>query len=150
MRAAQIAAEYPTVTFSTPAIEAALILARGDLPGLIVVDDEGKPKVVLPGTQVLRLAVPIYCQEDPTLARVVDEAAADVFTRELANRTVKECLPAQPAELPVVEPDATALELASLMARTRSPLVAVAGEDGVLTGVVTLHALLDRVLGDGA
>ncbi|HCT81873.1 MAG TPA: hypothetical protein DGG94_07290 [Micromonosporaceae bacterium] len=150
MRASDLAVEYPTVTMSTPAIEAAQILARGDLPGLIVVDEAGKPLVVLPGTQVLRLAVPSYCQDDPTLARVIDEGAADVFVRELGDRTVRECLPDEPKEPPIVGGQATALELAALMARTRSPLVAVINADGSLAGVVTMHALLDRVLGDGA
>ncbi len=150
MRAIDLAVEYPTVTMSTPAIEAARILAGGDLPGLIVVDDAGKPLVVLPGTQVLRLAVPSYCQDDPTLARVIDEAAADVFIRELDGRTVQQCLPDEPKEPPVVEGRATALEMAALMARTRSPLIAVTSSTGTLAGVVTMHALLDRVLGDGA
>ncbi|WP_117213518.1 CBS domain-containing protein [Allorhizocola rhizosphaerae] len=150
MRASDLTVEYPTVTMSTPAIEAARILAGGDLPGLIVVDDDGKPLLVLPGTQVLRLAVPPYCQDDPALARVIDEAAADVFIRELDGRTVQECLPEKPKELPVVEGRATALEMAAMMARTRSPLVAVTAADGTLAGVVTIHALLDRVLGESA
>jgi CBS domain-containing protein len=130
----------------TPALEAARLLARQDLPGLVVVDDRDRPLTVLPGTQVLRLGVPAYCQEDPTLARVVDEAHADVFLQELADRTVRECLPERPRELPVVDPDATVLEIAALMARTRSPLVAVVDVDRSLSGVVTLDTLLDRML----
>ncbi|MEV6967885.1 CBS domain-containing protein [Hamadaea sp. NPDC051192] len=144
MRAADLVQPYPTVTLTTPAIEAARILADADLPGLIVVDNQGRPFAVLPGTQVLRLAVPSYCQDDPALTHLIDEAAADVFVRELGDRTVRELLPPQPHELPVVPPQATALEMAALMARTRSPLVAVV--DGGLLGAVTLHALLDRVL----
>ncbi|MFF3668626.1 CBS domain-containing protein [Microtetraspora malaysiensis] len=145
MRARDLAVDFPTVTLDTPMMEAARLLADQDLPGLIVVDDGGLPRTVLPGTQVLRLAVPRYCQDDPALARVVDEAHADVFVRSLAGRTVRECLPEDPRELPVTDPDATVLEIASLMARTRSPLVAVVG-DGRLCGAVTLQALLDRVL----
>ena len=150
MRASDLVVEYPTVTMSTPAAEAARILAGGDLPGLIVVDAVGRPLLVLPGTQVLRMAVPSYCQDDPTLARVIDEAAADVFFRGLDGRTVRECLPDEPEELPVVGGGATALEMAALMARTHSPLIAVTNPDGTLAGVVTLHGLLDHVLGDGA
>src|SRR5688572_14198046 len=101
---------YPTVTLSSPALETMRLLADADLPGLIVVDDRGAPFAVLPGTQVLRLAVPSYCQDDPTLAHLVDEAAADVFIRELGERTVRELLPPQPHELPVVDSRATALE----------------------------------------
>lgn len=138
--------DYPTVSLSDLAIDAARLLAGSDLPGLLVIDDVGAPYAVLPGTQVLRLAVPVYCQDDPNLAAVVDEAAADVFLTGLGDRTVRDCLTPQPHELPVVEPDATVLEVAALMARTRSPLVAVV-DDQWLRGAITLDRLLDRVLG---
>jgi CBS domain-containing protein len=146
MRAGDLATPFPTVTTATAAVEAARLLAVQNLPGLIVVDPRGRPSTILPGTQVLRMAVPRYCQDDPALARVVDEAAADVFLQELGDRTVAEVLPEQPRELPVVDPDATVLEIAALMARTRTPLVAVV-DDGVLLGAVTLDVLLDRLVG---
>jgi CBS domain-containing protein len=78
--------------------------------------------------------VPTYCTDDPALARVVDEAHADVFLNALNGRTVREALPRQPRELPVTDPDATVLELAALMARTRSPLVAILGDGRRLLG----------------
>ena len=146
MRAGDLAAPFPTVTLATPAIEAAGLLAGENLPGLIVVDERGRPLTILPGTQVLRMAVPQYCQDDPALARVIDEAAADVFLRELGERTVAEMLPRERRELPVVDPGATVLEVAALMARVRSPVVAVAERDGTMRGAVTLDALLDRML----
>jgi CBS domain-containing protein len=145
MRAGDLAESYPTVELSTPVVEAARLLAGLNLPGLIVVD-AGRPLTVLPGTQVLRLAVPRYCQDDPTLARVIDEPSADVFLRGLGERTVSESLPRERRELPVVHPDATVLEVAAIMARMRSPLVAVAEPGGQLLGAITLDALLDRVL----
>jgi CBS domain-containing protein len=145
MRARDLAAPFPTVSLTTPAIEAARLLAGQDLPGLIVVDERGRPFTILPGTQVLRMAVPAYCQDDPTLARVIDEAAADVFLRGLGDRTVGQCLPREHRDLPVVAPDATVLEIAAMMARSRSPLVAVV-DRGEMLGVVTLDALLDRLV----
>ncbi|HZA84141.1 MAG TPA: hypothetical protein VFC13_22150, partial [Actinomycetes bacterium] len=111
VRAGELAAPYPTVTLDTPAIEAARRLASESLPGLIVVDAAGRPSTILPGSQVLRMAVPRYCQEDPALARVIDEAAADLFLRELRDRTVAQCLPAERRELPVVEQGATVLQV---------------------------------------
>lgn len=147
MRASDLAAPYPTVTPSTPAIEAARLMAEQNLPGLVVVDEQQRPATILPGTQVLRLAVPSYCLDDPALARVIDEAAADVFLRGIGDRTVAETLPKERRQLPVIGPDGTVLEVAALMARTRSPLVAVADRGGPLIGVITLDALLDRVLG---
>lgn len=146
VRARDLAAQYPTVRTDTPVIEAARLLAGQDLPGLIVVDDHGRPVTILPGTEVLRMAVPTYCQDDPALARVIDEAAADVFLTQLGDRNVAQALPARRRELPVVEDDATALEIAALMARASSPLVAVVDDAGVLLGAVTLDGLLDRIL----
>jgi CBS domain-containing protein len=146
VRARDLAAPFPTVELATPAIDAARLLAGQDLPGLIVVDSAGRPSTILPGTQVLRMAVPAYCQDDPALARVVDEAAADVFLRELGDRTVRDCLRERQRELPVVEPEATVLEIAALMARSRSPLVAVVDPDQGMLGAVTLDALLDRLV----
>jgi CBS domain-containing protein len=145
VHARDLIVDFPAVAMDTPAVEAARLLAEHDLPGLIVVDEADRPLCVLPGTQVLRLAVPRYCQDDPALARVIDEDHADLFIRALGSRTVRECLTEQPRELPITDPDATLLEVAALMARTRSPLVAVV-EGGRLIGAVTLHVLLDHVL----
>ncbi len=144
MRARDLLTDFPTVTLDTPVREAARLLAEQDLAGLIVLDDGGRPFSILPGTQVLRLAVPRYCQDDPALARVVDEAHADRFLDEIGDRTVREALPPDRRELPVTDPDATVLEIAALMARTRSPLVAVV-EHGRMLGAVTLQVLMDRV-----
>ena len=146
MRASDPVVPFPTVGLDVPAIEAAQLLAGRDLPGLIVVDEAGRPWTVLPGTQVLRMAVPAYCQDDPALARVIDEAEADLLLSCLAGRTVRQCLPEQPRELPVVEQQATVLEIAALMARMRSPVVAVVDDTGTMVGAVRLDALLDRIL----
>ncbi|GAA4536622.1 CBS domain-containing protein [Nonomuraea ferruginea] len=144
MRARDLLADYPVVTLETPVLQAAQLLAEQDLPGLIVKNDD--QLTILPGTEALRLAVPRYIMDDPALARVVDEAHADEFLRALGSRTVREVLPRERRELPVTDPDATVLELAALMARTRSPLVAIV-DKGRLLGAVTLQALLDRMLG---
>lgn len=147
MRAKDLAAPFPTVQPDTLAIEAARLLAGRDLPGLIVVDEHGYPFTILAGTQVLRMAIPQYCQDDPNLARVIDEAAADLFLRELGDRTVAQTLPERGRDLAVVSPDATVLEIAALMARTRTPLVAVVDKRKTMLGAITLDALLDRMLG---
>jgi CBS domain-containing protein len=146
MRAGDLMSQLPTVTMSTPVFEAAQLLAAHDLPGLIVVDDAQRPVTILSGTRVLRLAVPGYCQDDPALARVIDEPAADLFLGELADRTVADSLVDRDRELAVVDSQATLLEIAALMARTRTPLVAVADDRQRLLGGITLHALLDRLL----
>jgi CBS domain-containing protein len=145
VQARDLLSEASTVRLDTPAIEAARLFAREDPAGLVVVDDAERPLTVLAGTQVLRLGVPAYVQDDPALARVVDEASADVFLRGLGERTVAQCLPEHPGELPAVAPEATVLEIAALMARTHVPLVAVVDPALGLIGVVTLATLMDRI-----
>ena len=147
MRAGDVAIPMSTVTESTSAREAAKVLAAQDLPGLIVVDGKGRPLTVLAGTQVLRMALPSYCQDDPALARVIDEAAADVILDGIGERTVADLLPKSRPELPAVSADATLLEVAAVMARSNVPLVAVVDQDRVMTGAITLDGLLDRMLG---
>lgn len=147
MHARDVATQMSTVTENTPAREAVRVLAAQDLPGLIVVDGRGRPSTVLAGTQVLRMALPTYCQDDPTLARVIDEAAADVIFEGIGERTVADLLPKNRPDLPAVGADATLLEVAAVMARSNVPLVAVVDKDRVMTGAITLDGLLDRMLG---
>jgi CBS domain-containing protein len=80
------------------------------------------------------------------LARVIDEVAADVFLHQRGDATVADALPDPPRELPVMDDDATALEIAALMARSRSLLVAVVDRGGRILGVITLDGLLELVL----
>ena len=54
MQASDIAAQLPTVTLSDPVTKAVTVMATAQMPGLIVVDEALKPRVVLPGTQVLQ------------------------------------------------------------------------------------------------
>lgn len=142
MQARDIAANVPTVTTTDPVAKAVRLMVVRRLPGLIVVDDRVRPVAVLPGTQVLRLAIPRSYQEDPALARTIDESSADLFWHELSNLTVADCLP-RPITKPVtVTPRATLLEVAILMARQHSPLVAVVDSAGGLLGGITLERLL--------
>jgi CBS domain-containing protein len=138
--------DFPTVLGTTAVAEAVPMLARLDLPGLIVVDDGNRPTAVLHSVDVLRMAVPKYCQDDPTLARVIDEATADVFAQQLGDITVARALPDSARRPTVAKEDATALEVASLMAQAGVPLIPVVDEHGVMAGAITLETLLERVL----
>ena len=153
MLARNLAEAYPTVRLTTPAPEAARLLAERKLPGLIVVDDHGHPTAVLPGSQLLRRMIPGYVQEDPALARVMDEASADHLLDAVAGHTVADILPKNPkTPLPVVDGDATAIEIAALMARMRSPIVAVVeGEapTAPMVGAVSVAHLLELLLPAG-
>jgi CBS domain-containing protein len=142
MQARDIAVRVPTVTVHDTVAKAVRVMAVGRLPGLIVVDEWSRPRLVLPGTQVLRLAVPESYQEDPALVRVVDEDHADRFWMELGELTVGDCVSRSAARPVTVRSDATLLEVAALMARQHSPLVAVVDDRGGLVGAITLERLI--------
>ena len=127
------------------ALAAARLIAARRLPGIAVVDAGGRPVAVLPASQVLRFVVPDYVQEDPALARVMDEAGAERLCLEsLAGERVGDLLPTarRRVELAAVEGDATVLECAAVMARLRSPLLVVV-EDGRVRGLLTAAHLLE-------
>ncbi|MFF7074546.1 CBS domain-containing protein [Streptomyces pseudovenezuelae] len=158
MRARDLAVEYETVSVDSDAMEAARLMAEHRLPGLLVLDERGEPKAILPASQMVKVLVPAYVIEDPTLAAVVDEKHADRLCAALAGRRVGDCLPGKAEPPPVADPDDTALEVAALMARVRSPLVAVAERNITepggreksrtrLLGVITASHLLHELLG---
>lgn len=140
-----MAEEFPVVSLDANAREAVELLASRRLPGLIVVREDGTPYSVLPASQVVRFLVPSYVQDDPSLARVIDESLADRVADKLSGVTVRKLLPDQPAELPVVNHDDTVLEIAAIMARLRCPLVAVV-KDKEIIGAITASRLLELVV----
>lgn len=150
MLAGALAQPFPTVTLDTDALDAARLLGERRLPGLIVLDEDGRPYTVLPGSQVLRFVVPAYIQDDPALARAFDEKSADELCAKLVSRQVREVLPKRKdvLDLPVVGADATAVEVAALMAGMHSPIVAVVDGSTVL-GAITVSALLAHLMGTG-
>ncbi|MEU5884169.1 CBS domain-containing protein [Spirillospora sp. NPDC047279] len=150
MRAYELAVGYPTVTPDSGALDAARLLAEHRLPGLLVVDGDHRPVAVLPGSQFLRFMIPRYVQDDPNLARVFDESHADRLSDKLAGKRVADLLPKEATAPPIVDANATAIEIATVMANTRSPLVAVSSDprrtDAPMIGVVTVSQLLTRLL----
>jgi CBS domain-containing protein len=158
VRARDLAVGYESVSVDSDAMEAARLMAEHRLPGLLVLDERGEPKAILPASQMIKVLVPAYVIEDPTLAAVVDEKHADRLCKALEGRTVGDCLSSKAGPPPIADPDDTALEVAALMARVRSPLVAVARQDETgpggrekgrthLLGVITASHLLHELLG---
>ncbi|QIP87895.1 CBS domain-containing protein [Streptomyces sp. Tu 2975] len=151
MRARDLAEAYPHVTTDDGAMDAARMLAGRLLPALLVLDADGHPYAIVPGSQLVRQFVPPYILEDPRLAAVVDERPDSDVAERLAGLTAAEWAPRSAFPPPVVGPDARPMEVAALMARTRSPLVAVIERDadGVrLLGTVTAARLVAHFLGD--
>ncbi|MEU5362182.1 CBS domain-containing protein [Streptomyces sp. NPDC005925] len=150
MRARDLAVDYETVSVDSDALDAARLLAEHRLPGLLVLDERGEPLAILPASRMVKVLVPAHVIEDPALAAVADGPHAGRPCQALAGRRVGECLSGRPTTPPIAGPDDTALEVAALMARVRSPLVAVAerAKDGThLLGVITASHLLQELLG---
>lgn len=145
MRAEQIAEQFPVVSSDSAALDAVRMMAEQRLPGLVVTDPQGRPLTILPASQVVRLLVPAYIQDDPSLAGVLGEQAADRIADKLGGKSVEQVLPKSAPHMPTVHGDDTIVEVAAIMARDHSPLVAVvAGKQ--LVGVITASRLLEVAL----
>jgi len=145
MHAEDMAEEFPVVNIDSSALDAARMLAENRLPGIVVTDSSGAPYAVLPASQVVRFIVPTYVQDDPSLAGVINESWADHAAEKLADKAVREMLPQHLTDIPAANADDTIIEVAALMARLHSPLIAVM-KDGELHGVVTASRLLAAAL----
>ncbi|MGN6246347.1 MAG: CBS domain-containing protein [Motilibacteraceae bacterium] len=149
MRARDLARPLPTVRFDDDVLDAARLLAARTLPGLVVLDDGHHPVAILPGSQVLGLALPGWVKDDPALARVTGDDAAREMCGRLAGQTLRQLLPkAELRDLEQVDADATVLEVAALMARMHTPVVAVVDPEqgGRYLGVVTTSSVLGVLL----
>ena len=147
MRARALAEAAPYVRSDDVAMSALTTLTTAGLPGVVVRD--GDAFVVIPASQVLRVLLPQYVLDDPSLGRVWDEASADGLAARLEGRRVADLVSAlglsEDAPEPVVEGDATLVEIAAVMAAARVPMVAVV-EGGHFIGVVTVNRLVGRLI----
>lgn len=146
MHAEDIAEDFPVVSIDSGALDAARLLAEHRLPGIVVTDSAGKPYAVLPASQVVRFIVPRYVQDDPSLAGVLNDSAADRAAQKLGGKTVRDVLPEHLVDVPAANADDTIIEVAALMVRLRSPLIAVL-KNGKLHGVISASRLLSAALG---
>jgi CBS domain-containing protein len=145
MHASEMAEDFPVVTAQSDAWDAVTQMAERRLPGLVVTDAAGKPVSVLPASQVVRILVPSYVQDDPSLAGVLSERMCDRVADKLRGKTVQALVPADAQEPAMVNADDTIVEVAAVMARLRSPLAAVM-EGDTLVGVITASRLLQLAL----
>ncbi|MBT2524505.1 CBS domain-containing protein [Streptomyces sp. ISL-99] len=150
MRASDLAETYPYISVDADAVEAARLLARHQLPALLVVDSDQRPYAIVPGSQLIKQLVPGYLMEEPLLVSVIDDRHLGEVMEKVNGLTVAEWLPPRTYAPPVVGPDAGLLQVAALMARTRSPLVAVIeryGDEVRLLGAITAACLMTHLVG---
>ena len=148
MLAAEMDEEFPVVDIDSPALEAARLIAERRLPGIVVLTADGQLYAVLPASQVVRFIVPRYVQDDPLLAHVLAESMADRAAEKLGGKTIRQLLPEPQLTVPIVDADDTIIEVATIMGRLRSPLIAVM-QRGQLHGVITASRLLAMALKGG-
>jgi len=140
-----MAEDFPLIGVEDDAWTAVTQLAENRLPGLVVMDATGKPLTILPASQVVRILVPRYVQDDPSLAGVLSESMADRVCDKLRGKKVEALIPDDVPELAVVNDDDTIIEVAAVMARLRCPL-AVVMRDKEPVGVITASRLLQLAL----
>jgi CBS domain-containing protein len=149
VQAAEIAEQYPAVVeVDSLALDAARLLAEYGLPGIVVVTADRRLHAVLPASQVVRFIVPSYVQNDPVLAGVLTEAMADRVAEKLGGKTIRDLLPRHQPTLAAVKADDTIIEVAAIMERLRTPLVAVM-KQGKVHGAITAPRLLTVALNCG-
>jgi signal-transduction protein with cAMP-binding, CBS, and nucleotidyltransferase domain len=143
-RARELAAPYPSLPIDAPAAEVARVLAEEEVD-VVFIERHGQLQGVVSDIGLLARLLPSYVTEDPKLAQVLEEGAADLLWRRLEGRRADELLAKAGSEIPQVDGDATLMEVAAAMAGARAPLVAVR-EGGRLIGGITSSALLTRLL----
>ena len=143
-RARDLALPYPSLPIDAPAAEVARILAEEDVD-VVFIERHGHLQGVVSDIGLLARLLPSYIIEDPKLAQVMEEGAADLLWRRLEGHRADELLAKAGSEIPQVDGDATLMEVAAVMAGARAPLVAVR-EGGRLIGGITSSALLTRLL----
>jgi hypothetical protein len=145
-RARELAVTDPSLPADAPAAEVARFLAQEPVDAVFV-ERHGQLQGVVSDLGLLARLLPGYVLEDPALAQVLEEGAADLLWQRLDGHTAAELLPAQGAEVAQVDGDATLMEVAAAMVRARAPLVAVHEREGRLLGGITTSRLLTRLLG---
>ena len=120
------------------------------LPGLVAADERGEVVGCLSWVDLIRLVLPGYLREEPRLARTFDEEHADRIAATLVGTRVGDVISGAAHRTPIARPQATAVELAELMARHRCPLVLVEKETGGILGIVTASRLLELLVAAAA
>ncbi|OAH10353.1 CBS domain-containing protein [Streptomyces jeddahensis] len=104
MSARELAEPYPFVSTDDDATEAARLLAEHRLPALLVVDPDGQPYAIVPGSQLIGRLVPDYSLDDPLVAATISDRHLDEALEQMVGRTVADWLPRRRFRPPVVGP----------------------------------------------
>lgn len=144
MKALGLAGPQETLRADASAEEAALVLSRIQTNAALVVDGDRFVGIVT-DEDLLRALLPSYVEEADALARVLEEDSSEQLWQRLEGKTVRDLRAQGREEEPVVDGGATLVEVASVMVRAETPIVAVV-EDGRVVGGITIDHLLTHLL----
>ncbi len=147
MLAHELARPFPVLPLDAPATEVGRLLAAEAVGVVFLQDAAGVLEGAVTDTRLLWFLLPGYLHQDPGLAGVLEETAAETLGSRLAGRTAGELLVTAHRDVPDIDADANLVEVAALLVRTRAPVVAVR-QEGQLLGGITTSALLAHLLGD--
>ncbi|WP_329113319.1 hypothetical protein [Streptomyces sp. NBC_01353] len=146
MHARDLARRCASVSADEAVLRAAELLAGEETPALLLVTREGHPVAFVEGHHLLAGILPDSVREDPLRATAIAGRLDDEVRQNMAALTVADVLPRRRPALSLVSPHASPLQMAAVMARTGSPVVAVVEYDTDdrphLLGSVTAAALL--------
>lgn len=149
MRASELETSLPLVDLHTPALDAARMIAGERLAVLVIADASGRPSSLVSAIDVLGLLIPSYLRDDRFLSGVLDENGSDEVWAEARRRTIGELVEDDAVDvhdIVAVEPDATLVEVAALMAEERTSVALVIRGDGP-PRFVTLPTVMEAILG---
>jgi CBS domain-containing protein len=147
VKALGLAGPQETLRADAPAQEAAVVLSRIQTSAALVVDDRGFAGVVTEA-DLLEALLPRYVGQADALARVLEEGSSERLWAGLEGRTVRDLMVDERDVAPVVDGDATLIEVASVMVRAKTPIVAVV-ESGRMVGGITIDHLLSHLIAPG-
>ncbi len=149
MRARDLSDAGPVVGLGDDALATVSELVRHRWDGLVVVDDGGRALATVSLAQVLRLALPDFIEDDPALASVYQESAADLLGNYLQGEQLGRLLP-KPSHPPVVvAADANLFEISVEMAVRQTAIVAVTERrtgGGPVIGAITASNVLAAIV----
>ncbi|MFF1570918.1 hypothetical protein ACFVY1_47700 [Streptomyces sp. NPDC058293] len=131
-------------------MDAARLPAEYQLSALLVLDSDGQPYAIVPSSQLFGQLLPSCLHEGPMIAASINDRHLGEVAAQLAGIIVAQWLPCPRVRPSSVGLDAGVLQIAALMGRTHSPVVAVVERDGDhtdLVGAVTAARLMERLIG---
>lgn len=150
MHAAEVAQDLPVVRIGESAMSAIRVVVAHGLPGLVITDETNRVVACVSAADLLRLVLPDYLRGRPCLSRVLGEDVADRIAARLVDVPLRQVVTECTGSVPEARSEATLVELAELMSRRGCTLALVRSDGGGVSGVVTLHRLLEALVAGAA